>query len=48
MVDKGDDENLKGLKSGQKSFSMCVFWVDLCVNVDGLHFMRKYLDYLEL
>ncbi len=48
MVDKGDDENLRGFKSGQKSFSMCAFWVDLYVNVDGLHFMKKYPNYLEL
>jgi predicted transcriptional regulator len=25
MVDEGDDEKLKGLKSGQKLFSKCVF-----------------------
>jgi hypothetical protein len=48
MVNKGDGENLRGLKNGQKSLSMCVFWVHLYVNVDGLHFMRKYPDYLEL
>jgi hypothetical protein len=45
MVDKGDDENLKGLKNGHKSFSMCVFWVDLYVNANGLHFMGKYPNY---
>jgi hypothetical protein len=27
MVDKGDDENLRGLKSDKKSFSICVCWV---------------------
>jgi hypothetical protein len=48
MVDKGDDENLRGLKSGQKSFSMFVFWVDLYVDVNDLHFMRKYPNYWEL
>jgi hypothetical protein len=47
MVDKGDDEKLKGLKSVQKSFSRCVFWVDLYVGVVGLHFMRKYPNYWE-
>jgi hypothetical protein len=48
MVDKRDDENVKGLKSSQKSFSMCVFWVDLYVSVNGLHFMREYPNYWEL
>jgi hypothetical protein len=48
MVDKGDDENFRGLKSGQKSFSMCACWVDLYVSVFGLHFIREYLDYWEL
>ncbi len=45
MVDKGDDENLRSLKSGHISFSMCVFGVDLYVSVDGLHFTRKYPNY---
>jgi hypothetical protein len=45
MVDKGDDENLRGLKSGQKSFSICVCWVDMYVSVVGLHIMREHLDY---
>ncbi len=48
MVDKGDDEKFRGLKNGQKSFSKCVFWVDLYVGDVGLHFMREYLDYWEL
>ncbi len=48
MVDKGDDENFRGLKSGQKSFSMCACWVDLYVSVLGLHFIREYPDYWEL
>jgi hypothetical protein len=48
MVDKGDDENLRDLKSGYKSFSICVCRVDLYVSVIGLYFMRKYLDYWEL
>jgi hypothetical protein len=48
MVDEGDDEKFRGLESGQKSFSKCVFWVDLYVGVVGLHFIRKYLDYWEL
>jgi len=48
MVDKGDDGKFRGLKNGHKSFSKYVFWVDLCVGVIGLHFMRKYPDYWEL
>jgi hypothetical protein len=48
MVDKGDDEKFKGLKSGQKFFSKSVFWVDLYEGVVGLHFMREHLDYWEL
>jgi hypothetical protein len=48
MVDKGDDEKLKGFKSGYKSFSRCVFWVDLYVVVVGLYFMREYPDYWKL
>ncbi len=48
MVDKGDDEKLRGLKNGHKSFSRCVFWVDLYVGVVGLHFMKKYPNYWEL
>jgi hypothetical protein len=48
MVDKGDDEKFKSLENGQKSFSKCVFWVDLYVDVTGLHFMKKYPDYWEL
>jgi hypothetical protein len=47
MVDKGDDEKFRGFESGQKSFSKCVFWVDLYVGVVGLHFIWKYLDYWE-
>jgi hypothetical protein len=45
MFDNGDDEKLKGFKSDQKSFSMCVCWVDLYVSVVGLHFVKEYLDY---
>jgi hypothetical protein len=48
MVDKEDDEKFRGLKNSRKSFSKCVFWVDLYVGVVGLHFMREYLDYWEL
>jgi hypothetical protein len=48
MVDKGDDENLRGLKSSQKSFSICVCRVDLYVSVIGLHIIREHLDYWEL
>ncbi len=48
MVDKEDDEKFRGLKNSLKSFSKCVFWVDLYVGVVGLHFMREYLDYWEL
>jgi hypothetical protein len=48
MVDKRDDEKFRGLKSGQKYFSKCVFWVDLYVDVVGLHFIRKHPDYWEL
>jgi hypothetical protein len=47
MVEKGDDEKFKGLKSGHKSFSKCVFQVDFYVGVVGLHFMKEYLDYWE-
>ncbi len=47
MVDKGDDEKFKGFKTSQKSFSKCVFWVDLYERVLGLHFMKEYLDYRE-
>jgi hypothetical protein len=46
MVDKGDDEKFRGLENGHKSFSKCVFWVDLQEGVVGLHFM--YPDYWEL
>jgi hypothetical protein len=45
MVDKGDDENFRGLKGSQKSFLICVCQVDLYVNVVGLHFMREYPNY---
>lgn len=48
MIDKGDDENFKGLKSSQKSFSICVCQVYVYVNVVGLHFMKEYLNYWEL
>ncbi len=48
MVDKGDDESFKGLKSGQNSFSICVCWVNLYVSVVGLHIMREHPDYWEL
>jgi hypothetical protein len=48
MVDKGDDEKFKSLENSQKSFSKCVFWVDLYEGVVGLHFMGKYPDYREL
>jgi hypothetical protein len=47
MVDKGDDENFRGLKSSQKSFSICVCWVDMYVSV-GLHIMKKHPNYWEL
>jgi hypothetical protein len=47
MVEKGDDEKLRGFKNDQKSFSKCVFWVDLYVDIIGLHFMREYFDYWE-
>jgi hypothetical protein len=47
MVDKGDDEKLRGFKSDQKSFSRCVFWVDLYVGVVGLHFMKDYPNYWD-
>jgi hypothetical protein len=43
MVEKGDDEKLKGLKNGHKSFSKCVFWVDLYVGIVGLHFVATPL-----
>jgi hypothetical protein len=45
MVDKAGDENLKGLKSDKKSFSICVCRVDLYVSVVDLHIMREQLDY---
>jgi hypothetical protein len=45
MVDEGDDENLKGLKNGQKSFSICVCWVDMYVSVVGMHIMKKHPNY---
>jgi hypothetical protein len=48
MVDKGDDEKFKGFENDQKSFSKCVFWVDLYEGVVGLHFMREYPNYKEL
>ncbi len=47
MVDKGDDEKFRGIESGEKSFSKCVFWVDLYVGVVGLYFMREYPNYWE-
>jgi hypothetical protein len=47
MVDKVGDENLRGLKSDKKSFSICVCRVDLYVSVVGLHIMRKQPDYWE-
>jgi hypothetical protein len=47
MVDKGDDEKFRGLESGQKFFSKCV-WVDVCEGAIGLHFMRKHPNYWEL
>jgi hypothetical protein len=48
MVNKGDDEKFKNLKKTRKSFSKCVFWVDLYEGVVGLHFMKKYPEYREL
>jgi hypothetical protein len=42
MVDKGDDKNLRGFKSGHKSFSICVCRVDLHVRMVVLHFMRGH------
>jgi hypothetical protein len=45
MVNKGDDENLRDPKSGQKSFSICVCQVDMYVSVVGLHIMREHFDY---
>jgi hypothetical protein len=48
MVDKGDDENLRGLKNCQKPFSIFVCWVDLYVSVVGLHIMRDHPNYREL
>jgi hypothetical protein len=48
MVDKGDIENLRGLKNIQKSFSICACWVDLYVSIVGLHIMKENLDYWEL
>jgi hypothetical protein len=48
MVDKGDDENVRGFNTGKKSFSICVCRVDLYVSVVGLYFMKEYLDYWEL
>jgi hypothetical protein len=43
--DKGDDEDLKDLKSSLESFQ-CVCRVDLCENVD-LHIMREHPNYWE-
>jgi hypothetical protein len=48
MVNKGDDENLRGFKNNHKSFSICVYWVDLYVSVVGLHIMKEHPDYWEL
>jgi hypothetical protein len=48
MVDKGDDENLRGLKNCKKSNSICVCRVDLYMSVVGLDIMRKQFDYWEL
>jgi hypothetical protein len=42
--DEGDDENLRGLKSGLKS-SPCVCQVDLCENVVDMHIMKEHLNY---
>jgi hypothetical protein len=47
MVDKGDDESLRGFKNSQKSFSICVCWVNMYVNVIGLQIIRENLDYWE-
>jgi hypothetical protein len=48
MVNKGDDENLRDSKGGQKSFSICMCRVDLYVSVVGLHIRKEHPDYLEL
>jgi hypothetical protein len=48
MVDKRMMKSLEVSKTVRKSFSRCVFCVDLYVGVVGLHFMREYPDYWEL
>jgi len=45
---RGMMKSLKISKTTRKSFSKCVFWVDLYEGVVGLHFMKKYPDYREL
>ncbi len=45
--DEGDDEDLRGFKSGLESFP-CVCQVDLCENVVNLHITREHLNYWEL
>ncbi len=39
MVDKGNDENFRGFKSGQKSFSICVCQVNPGLIRSGILFL---------